>query len=250
MAKDLTSLKWIEQLLPADNLRKPMFGGFGYYVEDRIVLAIFEGSEDRVYKKQTFNFDIWNGCLFPVDREKHTEIKKIFPILIPHPILTKWMYLPSQTEDFENHVEKIMKEVRRGSLLFGVIPKSKKKKKITKIKKNKKPQEKIDTRIPQMFRDESFEDRLAQAKKISDLKNLGPATEKHFTKAGIKTVNQFVKLGWKKTFKKLVEVNPKNRHTLFAYALIGALKNIDWNGISAEDKNEAKIFSASLKKKK
>ena len=102
---------------------------------------------------------------------------------------------------------------------------------------------------PKMFRDEPASEVIAKAQKISDFKNLGPATEKHFLKAGIKTANQFVKLGWKKTLVKLVESDPKNRHSLFAYALIGALKNQDWNAISEKDKAEARSFSASLKPK-
>jgi hypothetical protein len=98
-----------------------------------------------------------------------------------------------------------------------------------------------------MFRDQPAEHILKQAKKITDLKNLGPMTEKNLAKAGIKTAQQFIKLGWKTTMKKLVAVDPKNRHSMFAYALIGALKNQDCNRISQEDKDEARKFVASLK---
>ncbi len=115
----------------------------------------------------------------------------------------------------------------------------------------KKPKtEKIDTRFPQMFRDESFEEKRTTYKKISDMRNLGPNTEKAMHKANIKTVDQFVKLGWKKTLAKLVKTNPKNRHSIFAYALIGALKNQDAFHISEEDKKAARDFCASLKPKK
>lgn len=106
---------------------------------------------------------------------------------------------------------------------------------------------KIDTRRPRMFSDEPIEVALAKAKTILDLKNLGPASVASFTKAGIKTVPQFVKLGWQKTFEKMVKVNPKNRHTMFAYALIGALQNVDAFHISDADKAAAKALSAKLK---
>lgn len=109
--------------------------------------------------------------------------------------------------------------------------------------------EKIDTRTPRMFSDESIEEKLSKAQKISDLKNLGPSTEQIMLKAGIKTLSQFVKMGWKKSMKKLVAYNPKTRHAMFAYALIGALKNVDAFHISEEDKKEAKDFCASLKPK-
>jgi hypothetical protein len=105
----------------------------------------------------------------------------------------------------------------------------------------------INTKIPQMFRDEPAELILKQAKKISDLKNLGPVSEVNFAKAGIKSAQQFAKLGWKKTMLKLVKSDPKNRHSIYAYALIGALKNLEWNRISQEDKDEARKFVASLK---
>lgn len=117
-------------------------------------------------------------------------------------------------------------------------------------KNNLKPKyEKIDMRTPRMFSDESFEEKLSKAQKISDLKNLGPTTEKGMQKAGIKTLDQFVKMGWKKAMIKLVAFNPKNRHSMFAYALIGALKNVDAFHISEDDKKEAREFCASLKPK-
>ena len=101
---------------------------------------------------------------------------------------------------------------------------------------------------PQMFKDELAEDVFLQAKKISELMNLGPMSEKHFTAAGIDTPAQFRKLGWQRTMKKLVDSNPKHRHSLYAYALIGALQNTMWSRISAKNKAEARLFCASLKK--
>lgn len=243
MAKELSSLDWIEELLPADHLRKPMFGGFAYYIDNQMVLALFESEGDRSYKGKKFKFELWNGCLFPVERENHAEIKKAFPVLFPHPILSKWLYLPLETENFDRHVEDLLKQLRRRSKLFGITPKAKK------AKTKPKSEGPIDTRRPQMFRDEPAVDHLAKAKKISDLKNLGPESEKAFAKAGIKTASQFIKLGWKKTLQKLVKSNPKHRHSLYAYALIGALSNTDWSRISEQEKLEAREFTRSLKKK-
>lgn len=241
MAKDLSELKWIEELLPKDVLRKAFFGGFGYYVEDRIVLAAFESPSERTYKNTTYDFDLWNGCLFPVDFEHHQEIEKRFPYLITHPVLKKWKYLPSDSENFDYLLEPILKEIRRRSKLFGTVPNSKKRPSKDTGFKN------IDTRKPRMFSDEPIEVKLQSAKRISDLKNLGPATENQFLKAGIKSVSQFVKLGWKKSLQKLVKIDPKNRHSIFAYAMIGALQNKEWNAISESDKMEARNFTASLK---
>ncbi|MFZ3229941.1 MAG: TfoX/Sxy family DNA transformation protein [Pseudobdellovibrio sp.] len=244
MAKELISLNWVEELLPNGYIRKPMFGGFGFYIESQIVLIIFESYGDYSYKNKTYDYELWNGCLFPAERVNHSEIIKRFPILTPHPIISKWLYLPAQTEDFENQVSDIMKDIRRHSKLFGVTPKPKNK------TKKIHPIEHIDTRKPSMFSDVPINIRLINAKKISDLKNLGPVSDKEFKKAGIISVNQFVKLGWRKALVKLVKSNPKNRHSIFTYALIGALTNKEWNRISDQEKEEAKKFTASLKPKK
>lgn len=241
--KELLSLQWVEDLLPRNHRRKAMFGGLAYYVDDLMILALFEDSKD------------WNGCLFPVEREHHEDVMKLFPELSPHKILGKWLYLPMQTENFEsiaeNIIDRMKKEVLKGSGMFGVIP-AKKKPKTT--KKEKDPlagidYKRMDTRRPKMFADEAPEKIFEKAKSIADLKNLGPQTDKHFKKAGIKTVDAFVKMGWQKAFTKMVKVNPKLRHTLYAYALIGALRNIDMFHITEAEKVEAKALNAALKPK-
>jgi len=152
MAKTLAYLHWIEDLLhdllPGGFTRKHMFGGFAYYVNNQIVLVLFENESKRTYKELTYKFDLWNGCLFPTSHEHHQKIKELFPFLRAHPVLTKWMYLPLQTEDFDHHVESVLKEIRRRSKLFGVVPKPKKnKKKVSINQKAKYP----DTKKPQMF---------------------------------------------------------------------------------------------------
>lgn len=102
---------------------------------------------------------------------------------------------------------------------------------------------------PRMFRDEPAEVVLKSASRISDLKNLGATAEKHFHAAGIKSVQQFIKLGWKKSLIKLVAHDSKHAHSIYAYALIGALANIEWNQISETEKTEARQFTSSLRDK-
>lgn len=234
MAKELNNLNWIEALLPKDFIRKPMFGGFAYYSDNRMVLAMFESPEPR---------SNWNGCLFPSEREFHPAILKKFSYLSNHPVLPKWLYLPLDSENFETHAEDLLKEIRRRSPLFGVIPKAKKTKQKNSVIQNKK----IDTRKPRMFSDVPVEVVIKAAVGISDLKNLGPASEKVFHKAGIKTVAQFVKLGWKGAMKKLAKSDSKNIHAMFAYAVIGALNNRQWSGISEAEKAEARKFMNELR---
>ncbi len=107
----------------------------------------------------------------------------------------------------------------------------------------------IDTRKPQMFKDELPEQVFQKARRIIDLKNLGPESEKTFLKAGVKTPAQLVKMGWKKAMIKLCKISPKNNHSLFAYAVIGALQNKMWNQISDADKLSAREFMKNLRDK-
>ncbi len=248
MAKEPQELKWVESLLPEEGFRrKGMFGGFGYYIDEKIVLVTFESPGSRSYRSQTFDFELWNGCMFPVEKEFQDKALQRFPYLISHPILPKWLYLPLDTEGFDELVTEVMAQVVRPNSFWGTIPSRKAKK----TKNSKKSVEdtvstNIDTRRPRLFSDEPAEVKLASAKKISDFKNLGAASESEFHKAGIKTAKQFIALGWKKTLVKLIKVNPKNRHSMYAYALIGALANKEWFGLSEEEKLEAREYVRSL----
>ncbi len=249
MAKEPQELKWIEGLLPEDEYRrKAMFGGFAYYIEDKMVLATFESTGNRTYKRQKYPFEIWNGCMFPVDREFQGKALARFPFLTPHPILPKWLYLPLETENFEDLVTEVIAQAVKPTSYWGSVPKPKTSKK----KRAQKEEDygNIDTRTPRMFSDEPAVDALKKAKKISDLKNLGPKSEEAFRKAGIKTVRQFIELGWKKTMVKLVKADAQSRHSLFAYAIIGALTNKDWGAITELEKEEARSFVKTLPRPK
>lgn len=247
MAKKPKDLEWIEELLPSEVIRKPMFGGFAYYRGPVLILVMFESIGDRTYKGQRFKFDLWNGCMFPMEKIHHQEALKAFPFLINHPVLPKWLYLPQQSEDFEQKVEDILKQVLRPKSFWGVLPKEKSKGGKAK-KKVKVKTDAIDTSRPRMFSDdESKSIDFSLLNNISDLKNFGPSTEIHFRKAGIKTPEQFSKLGWKRTLLKLGESNVKHLHTMFAYALIGALENKHWFKLSEDEKREAVAYTKSLR---
>ncbi len=248
MAKEPQELKWIESLLPeGDYRRKGMFGGFTYYIDERMFLAIFESPGNTSYQGKKYPFEIWNGCMFPVDHEHHAKALQQFPYLVSHPILPKWLYLPLHSEGFDELVSDVIEQAMKPRGFWGTYPKSK-----TKKPANAKPisldkiSTKIDTRKPKMFADEPIQVRLQQVEKISDLKNLGPTAEAQFQKAGIKNAQQFIKMGWQKALVKLVKVNPKNKHTMYAYALVGALTNKEWNRLTEEEKLEAKTFTRSI----
>lgn len=247
MAKSPQELYWIEELLPEGQYRrKAMFGGFAYYLEDRLFLVTFESKGQRQYKGKNFDYELWEGCMFPVEKEFHVEALKKFPFLTPHPILPKWLYLPTDTENFEELVTEALRQALKPTGQWGTSKAAKGK---TKDILKDKSLDKLDTRTPRMFSDEPAEERLAKAKKISDLRNLGPTAEALFHKAGIKTPQQFDKLGWQKTLVKLVKVEPKALHTMWAYTLIGALTNRDWNILTEDEKQQCKDFVKSIRTK-
>lgn len=240
-------LLWIEELLPIDQYeRKSMFGGFAYYYNSKMILLTFEDAKTNSYKKIKLNYPIWHGCLFPVEREYHPQILQKFSALSNHPVLPKWLYLPSATENFEEEFTKIIKHVLKNTDIWGIIPKSKNKKK-PKDKKEKNSSIKVNMSKPQMFREERSEITLQKAQKITDLKNLGPASEKILKDVGIKTGQQLLKLGWKKAFMKLVDANPKNLHLIMAKALIGATTNKEWFRISSDIEQEAKELISQIR---
>lgn len=246
MAKEPTELKWMESLLPeGDYRRKAMFGGFAYYIGDKMVLATFESTGNRTYLGKKYPFEIWNGSMFPVEKEHQEKALQRFPFLISHPILPKWLYLPLETENFEELVSEVLAQAMKPQSYWGSIPKAKASKKKA-LPEAPADWKKIDTRTPRMFSDEAPEKAFEKAVRISDLKNLGPKSENEFHKAGIKTVKQFLKLGWKQTMKKLAKSNPENRHSIFAYAVVGALTNRDWKALSKEERQEVQDFVRSL----
>lgn len=249
MAKTLQELQWVADLLPENFLRRAMFGGFAYYDNLLLKLVIFEGGTETSYRGIQYNFEIWNGCMFPAEKEYHAQLLKKYPFLVNHPILPKWLYLPVKTENFDDLIEKVIKDIQRPNTVWGTLS-DRKKKSLHGSKKAEKI-EKVSTqamRKPQMFRDESIAEKKDKIKSMSDFKNLGPATEKTFKKAGI-TPTKFMKLGWKKTFQKLCEIDPKNNHSIFAYALIGALENKEWHAISNDLKKEAQAWAKKLRTK-
>lgn len=243
MAKEPGELKWIEDFLPEEGYRrKAMFGGFSYYIEEKMILLMFETDDKR-----------WNGVMFPVDMEFHPQALAKFSELQEHSILPKWLFLPLETEGFEELVPEILREVLRPNSIWGTIPKGKGKKSTDDSPRAKKKKDKelegisarMDTRTPRMFSDEPAQDALAKAVKITDLKNLGEVTERQFASVGIKTAQQFIKLGWQKTMLKLIAKDPKYRHSMYAYALIGALTNTESSRVTEAQKEEARNFVRS-----
>jgi hypothetical protein len=150
------TISWIEDLLPEGVLKKRMFGGFAFYLDEKLILVMFESEGNKSYRGVDYDFEIWNGCMFPVNKENQEGVMSRFPFLFNHPVLAKWLYIPSEQEEFEGQVEMILRELRRRNPLFGTIPKPKKSKAAA---KKEKEAPLIDTRRPRMFSEESVREK-------------------------------------------------------------------------------------------
>jgi len=127
MAKREFTLLWAFEPFEEDPsfLTKRMFGGLAAYVHGRLVMVLFEESGDRKWKGKTYPYDLWNGILFPTEREHHESLMRKFPNLVSHPVLGKWLYQPQATLDFEETVEALGKLIARDDFRLGVVPKPK-----------------------------------------------------------------------------------------------------------------------------
>jgi len=95
--------------LPGCEVRM-MFGAQSCYFNGLLVLVLADKQEP------------WRGVLVPAERENHAAITRDFPLLAPHPVLPKWLYLPESAPSFERDAQAIVERIRRLDPLFGVVP--------------------------------------------------------------------------------------------------------------------------------
>jgi hypothetical protein len=110
----------LEELAELNPRVKPMFGCYGVYVEDQIMMIL------REKKDKTKRDDgVWLGTHV----ENHSELKKIFPKMRSIELFgtppTAWQVLPVASADFENSVMKACEMIRQGDPRIGRTPKKK-----------------------------------------------------------------------------------------------------------------------------
>jgi hypothetical protein len=105
-------LLWLAEPLQEDPsyLDKPMFGGRAVHFGGRFVLFL-------VWKGEP-----WRGVLVPTEREHQASLIAEFPVLSPHPVLPKWLYLPEAVASFEPDAARLVALVRRLDPRIGVLP--------------------------------------------------------------------------------------------------------------------------------
>jgi hypothetical protein len=111
-------LRWVVEPLQDEPsyLEKAMFGCRGCYLHGRLVLVLAARNEEP-----------WKGLLVPTDREHHGVLRKELPLLGVHPMLEKWLYLPEESEDFEDTASRLIDLIKAEDPRVGVLPKPRRK---------------------------------------------------------------------------------------------------------------------------
>lgn len=90
-------------------------------------------------------------------------------------------------------------------------------------------------------------------RKISEMRNLGPACEKDFNAIGITKAKQLIALGSKDAFIQMLlgrvqqGRSGKCCNAAYLYAIYGAIHDVDWRAIPDDKKAEFKAFAAELR---
>lgn len=90
-------------------------------------------------------------------------------------------------------------------------------------------------------------------RKISQMRNLGPACEQDLNAAGIQTAQQLIELGAEDAFVKML-IGRKRQgrsgkccNAAYLYALYGAIHDIDWRELPEKQKSKFKKLTAEMR---
>jgi hypothetical protein len=141
MKEILHNLQWIEERLPPETERIPKHGGMAYYLDMKLVMVLVEDpSSTYEHKGVTYPFQIWNGCILPVEYKKQNAFFLKYSFLENHPANKDWLYIPADSEDFEDEVKQFIREiVKRNPLLGTPVKAAPEKKEKSSPAKSKKP---------------------------------------------------------------------------------------------------------------
>jgi hypothetical protein len=111
-AKPINRHLWLVEPLESEPtlLVKSMFGGKAVYLHGKFVLFLAAKEEP------------WRGVLIPMERENHAALVKERPVLTPHPVLPKWLYLPEAADSFETDAQWLVKKIRARDERIGIVP--------------------------------------------------------------------------------------------------------------------------------
>lgn len=107
---------WLWERLEDDPtfVLRSMFGAKAAYLGGRLMLC-FCASEEP-----------WFGVLVCTSRAHHESLIRDFPALVPHPALSKWLYLSDRADEFETMAPRLVILAQRRDLRLGVEPNKRK----------------------------------------------------------------------------------------------------------------------------
>jgi hypothetical protein len=106
---------WLWELLETDpsfELRT-MFGAKSVYIGGKLQLCFTAKAEP------------WRGVLVCTEKPHHPSLIEELPVLRPHSVLPKWLYLPESSEAFESTAGRLIALVRKRDGRIGVVGKPK-----------------------------------------------------------------------------------------------------------------------------
>jgi len=106
------SLVWIFEAFERDStfIRKRMFGCDAAYIDGMLCLVAADREKP------------WNGLLVCTSQERHAALVAEMPVLQPHPVLGKWLYVAQENADFETVAEQLTALVLARDSRIGVEP--------------------------------------------------------------------------------------------------------------------------------
>jgi hypothetical protein len=120
----IDNLLWIEELLPPGFAAVPKKGGLAYYLEGVEVLILVEKRGTYEHKGVSYPFELWNGAIIPVEYKKQSAFFLKYLFLENHPASKDWLYIPADSEDFEDQIKQVMREINKRNPLLGIQQKS------------------------------------------------------------------------------------------------------------------------------
>ena len=108
-------------MLPFDVEGMPKHGGMAYYHDAKLVMILVENDDGlREYKNIEYPFEIWNGCILPIEKNKQNAFFLKLPLMENHPANKNWLYLPAESETFEEDVKLFVREITKRNPLLGI----------------------------------------------------------------------------------------------------------------------------------
>jgi hypothetical protein len=106
---------WLWEPLEADPTfgLRTMFGTKAVYLDGKLLFCFATKQEP------------WSGMLVATDRSHHASLIAEIPVLTPHPVLPKWLYLSEAADSFEQQAEHLVRLARRRDARLGIVPPSK-----------------------------------------------------------------------------------------------------------------------------